>query len=219
MPTIDAKTILDKAAIQLSDAGAVHWTAAELLDWLNDGQRDIATLVPNATATTTAIQLIAGAKQAAPSDSIRLIAFIRNMGTDGATPGNAVREIEREHLEAYVPGWSSSTADAAVIHAMYDADLDADTFYVYPPQPAVSQGWLELIYSKIPDTIANSTAGTKITIADYYANALLDYVLYRAFDKDSEYGNQNQRSQSHYQAFANAIGAKFGADKAKEAGQ
>jgi hypothetical protein len=214
MSTTDAIKILNDAAFQLNDTGFVHWTSAELLSYLNAGQVEIATLVPNANATVSVVQLVSGAKQSAPADSIRIIEFIRNMGVNGSTPGNAIREVERKDMDAYVPGWSSVTADAAVVHVMYDAEDDNQTFYVYPPQPAVSPGQIELIYAKIPAAIANSNAGTKITLDDYYANALLDYVLYRAFGKDSEYGNQAARSQNHYQAFANAIGAKFGADNA-----
>jgi len=47
---------------------------------------------------------------------------------------------------------------------------------------------------------------------DYYRNALLDYVLYRAFAKDSDSANQAQRSQNHYQMFMQAIGEKFSGD-------
>ena len=74
---------------------------------------------------------------------------------------------------------------------------------------------------------ANSTTATgtgtvtlapAITIKDIYANALLDYVLYRAFGKDSEYGNQSDRSQIHYKMFSQAIGIKYTIEKAENSG-
>lgn len=42
----DAKTIIDKASVILSDITATRWTTAELLGWLNDGQRELVTLAP-----------------------------------------------------------------------------------------------------------------------------------------------------------------------------
>lgn len=211
----DAKTIIDNASLALGDVGAVHWNAAELLAWLNAGQLELATLVPNANTVTVAKQLVAGSKQTAPSDAIRLIGFTRNLGVTGLVPGKAIRQIERKLLERYSPNWSTEPAAAVVLHAMYDAEDNNAVFYVYPPQPMVPQ-YIELIYAQIPAIIANATAGTKVTVADFYQNALLDYVLYRALGKDSEYGNQDAKALAHYQSFMQAIGAKFKADSATE---
>jgi hypothetical protein len=49
---------------------------------------------------------------------------------------------------------------------------------------------------------------------DIYANCLLDYILYRAYQKDSEYAGNAQRSMMHYQGFSNALGIKTQADSA-----
>ena len=207
----DAKTIIDKASILLNDADLTRWTASELLGWLNDAQLEIATLVPNSNTVTSSLLLQSGPIQGAPSNAIRIIEFIRNTGVGGVTPGAAIRQIERKNLDRYLPGWSNDTPATAVVHAMYDAEDNNAVFYVWPPQTSVPQ-YIELTYSVIPVIIANATAGAKITIADYYANALLDYILYRAFGKDSDSANQAARSQEHYKMFAAAIGAKFGAD-------
>lgn len=207
----DAKDIIDKASTVLSDAGATRWPVSELLGWLNAGQLEIVTLVPNANSDTATIQLTTGPKQQAPSDVVRIIEFVRNRGVSGTVNGSAIRQIERKHMDAYAPDWGRSTPNVNVIHAMYNAEYDNDTFYVWPPQPA-TPGYIEIIYSRRPSTIPDSNPGTKITVWDYYQNALLDYVLYRSFAKDSEYANQAQRSENHYKMFAQAIGAKFGAD-------
>lgn len=209
----EAKTIIDKALLALGDVAAVHWSTAELLAWLNAGQLELATLVPNANTVTVAKQLEAGSKQTAPSDTIRLIGFTRNLGVTGLVPGKAIRQIERKLLERYSPNWSTEPAAAIVVHAMYDAEDNNAVFYVYPPQPMVPQ-YIELIYAQIPAIIANATAGTKITVADFYQNALLDYVLYRAFGKDADSANQAVRSQEHYKMFSSAIVLKMAADSA-----
>jgi len=120
--TIDAVTIINKASQLLGDASQTYWTAGELLGWLNDAQTEIALLIPNSNTATTAIQLVAGAKQIAPEDSIRIIEFTRNMGSTGLLSGNAIRQIERKVLDRYMPNWSYDTPNAVVVHAMYNAE-------------------------------------------------------------------------------------------------
>lgn len=45
-----------------------------------------------------------------------------------------------------------------------------------------------------------------ITLDDIYANALLDYILYRAYSKDADYAGNSQRAISAYTAFLRSIG-------------
>ena len=76
---------------------------------------------------------------------------------------------------------------------------------------------LEVVYSSTTSDIAISnfsTDTTVISIDDVYANCLLDYVLYRSYQKDSEFAGNAQRAMMHYQSFANALGVKTQADSA-----
>jgi hypothetical protein len=213
----DAKTIIDKASVILSDITATRWTTAELLGWLNDGQSEICALVPNANPVTSTVALVAGTKQSAPTDALYVNGFIRNMGVGGTTPGGVIRQVTRNFLNSFIVGWANATTSTTVTHIAYDpADSNLD-YYVYPPQPATGMSSIELVYSKVPDIIP-STGSPVITIRDIYANALLDYVLYRAFGKDSEYGNQSDRSQTHYKMFSNAIGIKYTIEKSENNG-
>ena len=45
-----------------------------------------------------------------------------------------------------------------------------------------------------------------IAIIDSLSNCLQDYILARAFMKDSEYAGNSARAQAHYTLFANALG-------------
>ena len=74
---------------------------------------------------------------------------------------------------------------------------------------------IEIIYSIAPSDITYSTTVT-ITLDDIYANAILDYMLYRAYQKDSEYAGNAERSMMHYQSFANGLGIKTRADAATD---
>lgn len=205
-----ASAIIADAGIILNDAGAVRFTNAELLSWLNAGQVEIATLVPNSNAITLAIQLVAGVKQSAPADALRIVEFVRNMGANGQTPGPAIYQIERKDMDAYERGWASDSPSSNVVHAMYNAEDDNKTFYVWPPQSPIQQTFIEIIYAQTPAYLAS--ANSPISISDYYRNPLLDYILYRAFSKDSEFANQAKRSQTHRKAFGDYLGIKYGID-------
>ncbi|MDP1774266.1 MAG: hypothetical protein Q8L15_18515 [Methylobacter sp.] len=207
--TTDAKTIIDRASTLLNDTQNKHWYESELLGYLNAGQLEIATLA-NGNPKVASVQLAAGVMQALPSDGAALIDILYNMGAAGATIGTAINRVPLEIMRKRLPNWMTTTANGVVKHYVYNGD-DPLRFMVYPPQPATPQ-YVEINYSAVPAVITNCDFGTKITIADYYANPLLDYVMYRALGKDSEYGNQAGQSQGHYQAFAQFLGIKLRTD-------
>ena len=199
----DAKTIIDKASVLLGDVAATRWTTAELLGWLNDGQREAALLAPTVNVKNIALQLVSGVKQALPSDGMVLLDIPHNLGSTGTTMGTVINHVPKEIMLKRIPGWTTTMASGIVKHYIYSA-TDPLIFYVYPPQPSATK-YVECVYSAIPVLIANATAGTKITINDAYQNALLDYLLYRAFSKDSDSANQAGRSTGHYTLFTHAL--------------
>lgn len=181
MGTILASAILADASEILQDPSNIRWTVPKLLSWLNAGQREIVLLRPNANAVNAVIELVAGTKQSLPADGVLFLDVLRNMGVDGATPGRVPRFIARADIDAENPDWHLDTASAKVQHFIYD-DRDQTHFYVYPKQPATEQGHLEILYSATPADIA--TQNDPITLNDIYANALMNYVVYRALEKD-----------------------------------
>ena len=64
----------------------------------------------------------------------------------------------------------------------------------------------------VPEPVDGSTFETvtgQLSLPDIYGNVLQDYILYRAYMKDSEYAGNAQRAQAHYAAFANALGIEI----------
>lgn len=45
-----------------------------------------------------------------------------------------------------------------------------------------------------------------ISVPDIYGNALHDYIMFRAYSKDSEYAGNAARAQAYYAVFANSLG-------------
>jgi len=205
MGTIVASVVIEKAQTILQDATGVRWpVVSELLGWLNDGQREVALYKPNSYVKNISHKLVAGTKQAVPGDCVQLIDVVRNMGVSGNTPGRAVRIVMREILDAQVPNWHMATASTEAKHYTYSL-LDPWNFYIYPPQPTTGQGWVEIIYGASPES---ATLNGAITIDDIYQNVLVDYILYRAYSKDSEYTADQNRAAIHQNAYIAALTGK-----------
>lgn len=207
MGSIVAQTLIDKAQIVIQDTTAVRWTENELLGWLNDGQREIVLHRPDAyTKSISHTLTVSETKQTIPTDGIRVIDVVRNLGGTKS----AIRNIKREILNDQIPDWHSAAPSATVQHFTYD-DRDPTRFYVYPVQPASSPGSVELVYSCAPADVA---IGAAIAIPDTFANALIDYMLYRAYQKDVEYAGNEQRKEVAWAAFARSIESNIAANKA-----
>ncbi len=211
MPTLQASYIIGRARTLLVDESAVRFSDSELLGWVNDGQREIVVLRPDANQVVANVVLVAGTRQSIPADGYQLVEVYRNMGT-GTTPGRAVRKVEREYMDSAMPAWHAATPENDVHHYMYDPRTPR-TFFVYPP--AVGGRAVEVAYSAAPALLPE--ASSVIGIGDSYANALLDYVMYRAMAKDSEHPANAQRAVAYRQAFENSLGLKAQADSGQVA--
>lgn len=207
MGTILASAIIADASVTLQDASNTRWTAAQMLNWLNAGQREIVIMTPEAYVENVAVQLAAGTKQSLPSGGLLLLEMARNMGTDGATPGRVPRLVDRNVIDAQNPKWHTDNASAVVMEYVYDK-RDKGRFYVHPPQPTSNRGYVDLIYSKYPANIASTS--TAITLDDIYSNALTNYILYRAYAKDPQ---SVAKAGDYYKLFTMLVIGKDSSDE------
>jgi hypothetical protein len=207
---IPALSVIQRASTLLQDTTNIRWPQAELLDWLNDGQREIVLFKPNAYSRNVVVPLVAGTKQALPADALALTEVVRNMGANGTTPGGAIRVVNREILDAQVPNWHAATPNAAAKHYIYNP-LDPKVFYVYPPQPATGQGRVEIIYPAVP---GNITLADNILLDDIYLTVLVNYIMHRAYSKDTEYAANATLASAYYQAFTAMLGSKTASEAA-----
>lgn len=207
---VSVQSVIDRVQTTLQDTTGVRWpVVGELVLWINDAQREIALLKPDASAKNTTITLVEGTKQDIPSDGNRLLRAVRNMSAaSGGTGKRSVRLVQREVLDAQTPDWHDPlvSGDAAhtniVKHYIYD-EQNPRNFYVYPG--VSGSAYLEIIYSANPSTVGQ---GDNLDIPDIYANAVMNYVLYMAYMKDAEYAGNNQRAASHFQIFTTSVTGK-----------
>jgi len=208
--SIAAQALIRRVVETLQDTTSIRWPVAELVRYLNDGQREIIVHRPDAMVTNASLTLTAGTKQSLPSNGAKLIDVVRN----SAGSKRAIRMCAREILDAQSPGWHNLSGVTEIVHFMFDP-RDPKVFYVYPPAQSAGAS-VDLVYSALPTDIAEPAAGTDysavagfISVPDIYSNALQDYVLYRAYTKDSQYAGNEARAQARYAAFANALGIEI----------
>ena len=207
---VTAQSLIRRVIETMQDKTSIRWPVDELVRYLNDAQREIILYRPDAAVTNAAVPLVAGSRQTLPAGGTKLLDVVRN----SAGSRRAVRIVNREILDAQLPGWHAQTGAAEVLHYMYDP-REPRVFYVYPPAVA-SGASVDVTYASMPADIAEPAEGALYTavtgnlgVPDIHANAVQDYVLYRAYTKDSEYAGNAARAQAHYASFANALGVEI----------
>ena len=216
--TISAASIIHRATDLLQDQTSVRWPANELVRWLNDAQRAIVKVRPDAMNTTATMTLVAGSRQDLDNASLtpppaKLIEITRNMAAT-STKG-AVRLVPRQILDAQTPGWHNLSGSVNILHYMFDP-RDPKTFYVYPP--ATTSAQLEVMYSAYPTDIVEPADGAlhtavvgNISLPDIYADDVLNYVMARSYLKDSEYAGNSERAAGYLAMITASLGAEIAA--------
>lgn len=208
MSIITAGNLIDKVAVALFDVTNVEWSRTEMLAHLNQAQRLIATLQPSAMATTANILTAIGSKQSVPSVGWMLLDVVRNMGISGSAPGYAITTASRKLLDAYVPNWNAAGSSAVTRNYIYDPQSPRQ-FYIYPP--SLGTHYIEITYAAVPADIASEA--TVITLSDAYEDALVNFMLFKAYAKNAPYVPAT-KAPEHLALFNLAINGKITAEQA-----
>lgn len=218
---VTAQSIIQRAVVTLHDTTSIRWPVNELVRYLNDGQREVLIYRPDAMNTTATMSLVAGTRQDLSAGSLtptpaKLVEVTRNMSSSSLK--GAVRLTNRTILDATTPGWHAITQSQNILHFMFD-DRNPKVFYVYPPAQTGAQ--VEVIYAGYPTDISEPADGSlvaavtgNISLPDIYSNSLVDYVLYRAYLKDSEFAGNAERANARYASFTSSLGAELTGTKA-----
>ena len=207
--TTTTQSVLDRARFVLQDPTAVRYTDAELVAWVNDGQRAVYAVKKDVSATNSILNLAEGTQQTLPV-AAELLLDIPRAVTQAGAPAQAVRLVDMALMDAQAPGWHADRKTYLVSDYMYDP-REPKVFYVYPP--ALSGAKVLAKYSVPPTT---ALLAGNLTIDDVYSPILLDYVLYRAYSKETE-GVLRDRAILYKQAFDSALGDKSTTDDGENA--
>lgn len=196
---IPVHDILHRAGIVLQDEDHVRWTADELIGWVNEAAGMVVTLKPDAGARVATMELEPGAQQSVSGVAVQQIDVLYNVSPEDK-PGRAIRLTERHLLDSADPDWYGRKPGKAIKHYTYD-DRTPSLFFVYPPAAAGARVRASL--SVIPDPV--STVSDHLGMGIQYSAALLNYVLFRCFSKESEFAN-GTLSAAYYEAFKDVLG-------------
>ncbi len=209
--TTTAQSVVFEVQTKLQDLTGIRWPATEIVRDLNDGQREIVQKRPEMSETTTALVLVAGAKQTVPATCCKLIDIPRN------TNGAAIRPADRNLLDALDPNWYTRTGTRQIKHFTQESGR-AKTFYVYPPATAGAS--VDLVHAPyptdvpVPGGVTYAQVTGDIDVDDVFKSALIHFCLFRAFSKDAEFGGNAGLAVTHYGLFKSEVGA----DEAPAAG-
>jgi len=209
--TTAAQYLVKECQTTLQDPAGVRWPASDLVIYLNDGQRDLILVRPDANAVTASFATAAGSRQALPAASMSLIAVIRNTG------GNkrAIRKVDTEDLDTLNRDWRSMSGVTEFAHFCYDS-RDPNFFEIYPPS-ASTGGSIEIKYGAYPTDVpapggdgkSFSNVTGNISVNDQWATALYNYMMARAYSKDIESGGNLALASSYMTTFTQLISAQL----------
>ena len=194
---MQASDLISRAQYTLNDDD-VHWIeSTELLSHANEGMVEAVKLKPDIYPTESTISMVTGTKQSIAATAFRLLDVVRN----AAGNKRSVRHVDRWTLDAYKPEWANETAVSEVQLFTFD-DINPGSFHVYPPNDG--NGSILAVVSAPPTAMADVDA--TFPLNDFWAGTVINWMLYRAFAKDSDAVKYFERSQAFYKAFLSDLG-------------
>lgn len=183
----------------LNDPGHESWSLTELLAYLNGGLQRLVEFDPPEFTKTVTFTTEAGAKQKLPADGILVVSVLANVKPDGSL-GRLPHATTRRFLGFGDPDWMAAAPAAPTTEWAKD-EVDPRIFWLSPP--ALSGQDLMLEYVAQPDAL---NIDAELPVRKPLEEPLVEYVLYRALSKDTEYAGKGSLADLHHQAFLQSIG-------------
>lgn len=214
--SITVSSIVLEASQQLNDQGFVpytRWTQEELVQYLNDALIQVEMYRPDAFTNTQDIALVPGAQQTLPAG----YSFLKSVDYNAAAsncPGSPITEANLDILRAFFKKPCSPSGGAAqyrVTSFAYD-QKNPQVFYVSPPVPDDAAG-LEVTATLVAQApayvVSDIAANTVVGIDQKYRNALLQWMLAKAYEVDTESVSSRQTKLDNYGAFYKTLGINY----------
>ena len=219
MSTVKVTDIIRRVEDVLQDTN-IRWPRTELQNWMNESYLAITLARPDANAKTGSFTCVAGTRQVLTAEfpsSLRLLDVTRNLASNSGY--KVIRLVARSVLDDQRPAWHAETGTTAIQHFTFDPRQPKE-FFVYPPATTAAE--IEVVYTDSPGATTLTEAqldpagsnSTVILLDDIYMSPMIDWILYRAYSKDAEYGANEQRAQAAYGAFNAALATKNQVDSA-----
>ncbi|MBT4068646.1 MAG: hypothetical protein HOE77_08125 [Candidatus Marinimicrobia bacterium] len=182
-----ASAVISRVRDLLNDTGSVkHWTDNEMLRWLSDAQRDIVSQIPTANTTIASFTPVASSSEQSLSGISNFHRLLKVMRNTHDTDNRVTLLSTEDELGIISTSWHTAAVNSKATAERYVYDLvSPDVFYVYPNVNTTTR--LELKYSTLP--IEVSATGDTLELPDEFLPLMTDYMVYRAFAKDTDFGS------------------------------
>lgn len=191
--------LITSAALELQDENHIRWTRPELLEYFNAGQRAVAQARPDQVVQDVEIALEAGWQQTLPEGTLALI----DISSNATGQHGRITKVKQWQIDAIVGNWRAMPQSLAVLHYMHDIRVPSE-FLVYPP--ARAGALVRAQVAALPSDLGSESGDPSLPLL--WLDALRNYMLFRAWSKDAEFGGNTQLAAAHLQLFNNALGVQ-----------
>ena len=214
--------IITHVSGQLSDQRVgsefTRWTRENLLEYLLEGLKEIGAYRPEAFSVTGVHTLVPGRVQQLANSAV-LEAIVANSDN---TPAH---KSDDKLLKAFGAYGNCVTKTLFVngnpTYAVKSYAIDSDNnkiFYVSPPVPAGLTVTVTATTNVLATRYTLAGWNTQVVLQDKFYNNLIDYMMARAYQKDTESQVSQRQAQTLLQLFYQAMGAKYRIDAGKNSG-
>ena len=193
--------VLNIVASMLNDEEKVSWTENMLLNYFNLALREMFNVRPDLFNHSIEYVCQEGYRQIAPSDNLHFFKVFSNVN------GRICKYMPLATLNNINPKWTTNKPDEEVEIFTYDFD-NPKFFYVYPP--AVNGLKLNVEYSQVDKWYLDTEED--FPLPSNWVATVMDYMCYRAYQRDTEFAPNDTRIQSHLTAFQQSLQNKAQAD-------
>lgn len=189
---------------QFGDTSGAQLADSSILNWLNDGQREIVNSNPILRATKVTDVVSGQSDYSFPNDKVLLIEAIY---IDGYPITNVSAQAAREYIVSYDP---KKALNAERPDVWYER-AGIITFFPVPNRSIING--LKLEYIKNPTAL--TSLSQSISIPDRYFNELVNYVIAQALEMDENYS----AAQYKHSQFRDGLDRQFTKENQIEASQ
>lgn len=185
--------IMTRVRRKFGDESAVQVTDADLIRWINDGQREIVLRNETLLEKTASADSVAGQQSYSLPTDLLILKFIQYRD-NGATSYLKLRGLSVSEFNEYIDGWNDggSAKGTPMVYTIH-----AGTIIAFPtPQNSVTAAF-KIYYNRSPvDVVLNSDTPDLPLL---YHNTLVEYCMQQAYeldeDQDSSAASQTKVAQ------------------------
>jgi len=199
--------LIDAVAAEVADTAHNRWSRDDVAAFVTRAMTWTVVVRPDANTVSEVVQLAQDSEQSISSLVSRALRYqgaIRNMGSNGSTPGRAIRDTDKATMDRIAPSWANSAPRATVRDCLFDPNRP-DAFWAYPPIPATPNVYVELLVAKDPTEVTTSNEADTVDLTEEYREPVVGYATGLALRRNTDTGSA-QLAQNYIAEARNLLG-------------